>query len=346
VVITGASGAVGGALLQKLSSSDIEYDLHAIASRLPPPGAVSSSAQWHRVDLGDPGAVTRLQRMFAKVRCVVHLAWPAQSTRNARVLDAVGVGGTYAVLIAAHVADVSQLVYLSSAAAYAPAQGQRVDESWSTAGVPTSAYSQAKSAAEALLDDYDRKGDGLPITRLRPAFIVGRRAAPGIRRGAFPAYFPPGLLNLLPLLPVHTGLQVPVVHVDDVADACLNAIERRAFGAFNLAAEPPLRPNDIARTFGALALPIPPRLLRPLAMAAWRARLQPIDPGWLDVITSMPLLDTARARMKLSWQPRHTSLEAMEDLARSLTARTGTRPSVLTGGSLAGGVRRRFSGDE
>jgi UDP-glucose 4-epimerase len=344
VVITGAAGAVGTALLHKLAAGDAGYDLHAIACR-PPPSSVYPLAKWHQVDLADPRAVTRLQRLFAKARCVVHLAWPPQATRESRDLDAVGVGGSTAVLIGAHVADVNQLVYLSSAASYAPAPGKRVDESWPTAGIPTCAFSRAKSAVEALLDDYDRKGDGMPITRLRPGLIVGRRAARGVRRAAFPPYFPPRLLNLLPLLPVETAVQVPVIHADDVADACLSAIERRVFGAFNLAAEPPLRPHDIAHAFGALPMRIPAQLMRPLVVASWRARLQPIDPGWLDVITSMPLLDTRRARVELQWEPRHTSLQAVADLAETLTARTGTGSPALTGASLVGGIRRRFSGD-
>lgn len=344
VVITGATGAVGAALLHKLAT-DTDYDLHAIACRQPP-SSVHPLAQWHQLDLADPRAVTRLQRLFVKARCVVHLAWPAQSTRKSDHLNAVGVGGSAAVLIGAHVADVNQVVYLSSAATYAPAPGTCVDESWSTAGIPASPYSRAKSAVEALLDDYDRKGDGMPITRLRPALIVGRRAAYAVRKAAFPAYFPPRLLNLLPLLPLDAALQVPVVDADDVAEACLSAIERRVFGAFNLAAEPPLRPGDIARTFGARPVPIPLGLMRPLTRASWRARIQHVHPGWLDVITSMPLLNTRRARTELAWQPARTSLQALADLAQSLTAQPGTLPPVLNGGALMEGIKRRFSGDE
>ena len=64
VVITGATGAVGTALLEKLSAGDTGYDLHAIACR-PPPSSVYPLAEWHQVDLADPRAVTRLQRLFA-----------------------------------------------------------------------------------------------------------------------------------------------------------------------------------------------------------------------------------------------------------------------------------------
>jgi hypothetical protein len=93
-------------------------------------------------------------------------------------------------------------------------------------------------------------------------------------------------------------------------------------------------------------MPMPAQLMRPLVLASWRARLQPIDPGWLDVIRSLPLLNTRRARTELSWQPRHTSLQALADLAQALTASRGRRPTALTSAALVEGIRRRFSGDE
>jgi UDP-glucose 4-epimerase len=208
VVITGASGNVGTALLRKLAAANTDYEVHGIVRRAPPPTDAYRVARWHEVNLADPRVVTRLQRLFHKAHCVVHLAWALQPTRNPRYVDAVGVAGSSAVLIAAHAADVGHLVYLSSAGTYAATPGRRVDESWSTAGVPTSAYSRAKSAVEALLDDYDRTGNGVPITRLRPGLIVQRDAAASIRRYAFPTYLHPRWLRRLPVLALDGALQV------------------------------------------------------------------------------------------------------------------------------------------
>ena len=345
VVITGASGNVGTALLRKLAAADADYDVVAIARREPPPTDVYRSACWHQLDLSDPKAVTHLQRLFHKARCVVHLAWAFQPSRNPRYLDAVGVGGSSAVLIAAHAADVSHLVYLSSAATYAPAPGQRVDESWSTAGIPTSTYSRAKSAVEALMDDYDRKGDGVPITRLRPGFIVQRQAAASIRRYAFPAYLPPRLVRLLPLVPLllPASLALPVIHADDVADACIKAIERRVFGAFNLSSEPPVRPHQIARAVGATPTNLPTGLIKPLMHASWVTGLQPLDPGWLDLAIAMPLLSTDRAHEALDWCPQRTSEQALAELAEGLRRGAGTQSPVLSSRSLIDSLWRDLS---
>ncbi len=345
VVITGASGNVGTALLRKLAAADGCYEVVGIARRMPPPTDVYRTACWHRVDLADPKAITSLQRLFRGAHCVVHLAWAFQPSRDPRYLEAVGVGGTSAVLIATHAADIKHLVYVSSAAAYAPAPGQRVDESWPTTGIDTSSYSRAKSAVEAVLDEYDYRGDGVAITRLRPGFIVQRQAASSIRRDAFPAYMPPRLVRLLPRvpLPLPASLALPLIHADDVAEACVKAIEHRRFGAFNLSGEPPVGRDHIARVIGSKPIGVPSDLIKPLMRAAWMTRLQPVDPGWLDVVNAMPLLHTERARQTLHWRPRRTTEQALDDLAEGLRRGAGTRSPALSGAPLVEGLWRDLS---
>jgi UDP-glucose 4-epimerase len=344
VVITGASGNVGTALLRKLAD-ETDYEVHGIVRRAPPPTDAYARARWHELDIAEPQAVTHLQKLFRRAHCVVHLAWAFQPHRDRQYCKAVGIDGTYKVLIGAHAADVRHLVYVSSAAAYAPAPGRRVDESWLTTGIPTSTYSRLKSAVEELFDDYCRAGEGMAITRLRPGFIIQRQAAASIRRRMFPSYLPPRWLCLLPALmvPATGSLQVPVLHADDVADACVRAIQRRAVGAFNLSAEPPLEPQHVAKALGPIPMPVPTWLARSLIDVGWRARLQPIEPGWVDLVASMPLLNTDRAHAILGWHPRHTSQESLTELAEGLRRNEGTASPVLQSRSLLESLRRGLS---
>ncbi|MGO9152475.1 NAD-dependent epimerase/dehydratase family protein [Mycobacterium sp.] len=344
VVITGASGNVGTALLRKLAV-ETDYEVHGVVRRMPPPTDAYACARWHQLDIAEPQAVTHLQKLFRRAHCVVHLAWAFEPIRDRQYRKAVGIDGSYNVLIGAHAADVRHLVYVSSAATYAPAPGRRVDESWLTTGIPTCTYSRLKSAVEKLLDDYCRAGGGMAITRLRPGFIIQRQAAASIRRHMFPGYLPPRWLRLLPLLmvPASGSLQVPVLHADDVADACLRAIQRRAVGAFNLSAEPPLQPQHVVRALGPMPIPVPTWLARSLIDAAWRARLQPIEPGWVDLIASMPLLNTERAQAILSWHPQHTSQHALTELTEGLRRNEGTASPALHSRSLLDGLRRELS---
>src|SRR3954471_17297782 len=136
---------------------------------------------------------------------------------------------------------------MSSVGTYAAGRyGLHVDETWSTAGIPTSSYSRAKSQVEALLDDHQRRNPaGMVVTRMRPGFILHRDAAGGLRRYFLPAIVDPRWLRFLPVLPLDRRLVVPVVHADDVADAVARAIERTAPGPFNLSAGPPVRRDDL-----------------------------------------------------------------------------------------------------
>ncbi|WP_422745319.1 NAD-dependent epimerase/dehydratase family protein [Mycobacterium sp. WMMD1722] len=330
VVITGASGNVGTAVLRRLAESG-GYDVTGVTRRQPPSSGVYSTARWHQLDVADPNAAAQLELVFRDADAVVHLAWGFQPTRNIAYLESVGVGGTRAVLQAADSAGVGQLVHMSSVGTYAPGRyGQYVDESWSTAGIDTSPYSRHKAAAESLLDAYEAGGNDMTVTRMRPGFIVQRVAAGGLRRYTLPAFVEPRWLRFLPVLPLDRDLIVPVIHADDVADAIARAIERRAGGPFNLMDEPPVRRDDMAGQLGALPVHIPSALLRPAVALSWRARLQPIDEGWLDMAFSVPLLDTARARTVLDWLPQFSSAEALADMGQGFKHCAETESPVLS----------------
>ncbi|TFV60917.1 NAD-dependent epimerase/dehydratase family protein [Mycobacterium sp. PS03-16] len=331
VVITGASGNVGTALLRRLADSG-GYSVTGVTRREPPATGVYRSAQWRQLDLADHDATTRLQALFGDADCVVHLAWGFQPTRNVSYLEAVGVGGTRAVLRAAQAAGVGQMVHMSSVGTYAAGRyGQYVDETWSTAGIDTSPYSRHKSAAETILDEYERSHPGgMTVTRMRPGFIVQRDAAGGLRRYTLPAFVEPRWLRFLPLLPLDRELVVPIIHADDVADAIARAVERGAGGPFNLMAEPPVRRDDMAKALGAMPVHVPSALLRPAVALSWRARLQPIDEGWLDMAFSVPLLDTTRARTELGWTASRDSAEAMADMGDGFKHCADTDSPVLS----------------
>jgi nucleoside-diphosphate-sugar epimerase len=315
VVVTGASGNVGTALLRRLTATPGDYDVVGVVRR--PPSSRDTPVTWEPLDVADPNALLRLRAICEGSDCVVHLAWSLQPTRNVDYLYRVGVGGTTALVTAAHDAGVNHFVHMSSVGAYAAgAYGRRVTESWSTAGIESSIYSRTKAAVETLLDDYEavHGGDRMRVARLRPGLIVQRDASATLRRYVLPALLSPPWLAHLPLLPLDHSFVVPFVHADDVADAIVRVIERRSAGPFNLAAEPPLRWADLASVLDARPIHVPARVLRPLVRVSWLLRRQPADRGWFDLAFSAPLLDTGRARDELGWAPAWNSLDALAHL--------------------------------
>ena len=65
-------------------------------------------------------------------------------------------------------------------------------------------------------------------------------------------------------------------------------------------------------------VPVSAGLLRGAAALAYALRLQPSEPGWVDMALSVPLMDTSRARTELGWAPRHGALETLGELLRGL----------------------------
>jgi len=109
------------------------------------------------------------------------------------------------------------------------------------------------------------------------------------------------------------------VHADDVADAYRRAIvASSARGAYNVAADPPLDGDVAAGVLGARPVDVSARVLRGLAAATWRARLQPAEPGWVDMALAVPLMDTGRARRELGWTARRSATDALLELLDGL----------------------------
>jgi UDP-glucose 4-epimerase len=329
IIITGASGNVGTALLRRLTGAG--HDLVGVCRRPPDRVAPYDAATWVGLDLAAGRAEPALAEVLTGADAVVHLAWGFQPSHDVDYLERVGVGGTRTVVQAARRAGVPHLVHLSSLGAYSPGPDeQRVDESWPTDGIPTLAYSRHKVAAERLLDVHERDHPGAPaIARMRPGLIVQRDNGSALLRYGLPAYLPSAVLRHLPVLPVDRGLVVPVVHTDDVADAVARTVERRVTGPFNLAAEPPVTRDGIARALEARPVHVPRTVLRTAAALAWHARLQPLDPGWLDLAFAVPLLDTTRAREELGWAPSVSADAALAQVVGGMAdAAAGPSPAL------------------
>jgi nucleoside-diphosphate-sugar epimerase len=252
---------------------------------------------------------------------VVHLAWLIQPGRDESITEAVNVRGSERVFRAVAESGVPSLIYASSIGAYSPGPKDRmVDESWPTDGIHSSFYSRHKVATERLLDRLAQERPELRVVRMRPALIFKSAAATEIRR-LFAGPLLPGWLmspRLIPVVPDVPRLRFQAVHSLDVGEAYRLALLAEEHGAFNLAADPPIGPAELAEILQARRLPLPARVLRGGAALTYALRLQPTEPGWVDMALGVPLIDPARARSQLGWSPRHSSTDALRELLHGL----------------------------
>src|SRR5579872_204072 len=317
VVITGATGNVGTSLLQALSDEPAVQEIVAVARRAP--RRSYPRTRFVAADVArDP-----LAPIFAGADAVVHLAWLIQPGRDESVTRAVNLTGSERVFRAVAEARVRSLVYASSVGAYSAGPKDRaVDESWPTGGISSSFYSRHKSTAERLLDRLEQEHPQLRVVRMRPVLIFKREAATEIRR-LFAGPLVPGALvrpALIPIVPAHPRLRFQAVHSLDVGEAYRLAIISDARGAFNLAADPPLGPPELASVLRARPVRMPAALIRGAAALTYALRLQPTEPGWVDMGLGVPLMACARARAELGWIPRRSARDALADLISGLAA--------------------------
>ncbi|MCU1604582.1 MAG: Nucleoside-diphosphate-sugar epimerase [Modestobacter sp.] len=335
VAVTGASGNVGTALLRALAGSGVA-EVRGLARRRPPDTAPYAGVRWFSADLGEAASEPVLAEFLAGADVVVHLAWALQPGREPERLRRVNVDGTRRVLDAAVRAGVPHVLHMSSLGVYSPGPpDRRIAEDWPTHGVPSSQYSRDKVAAEQLVRDLAAAHPEATVSVTRPTLVLQPDAGSEIGR-----YFLGELLltaaRLLPgpvarrlPLPLPGGLHLSFVHADDVAAALVQILDRRAVGAFNLAAEPALSADALAKALGTFRVPTPAFVLRAALEVAFRAHVVPTEPGWLDLGLGVPLLESAKARTELDWKPAHRADDVLREFVAALGRGEGSDSPLL-----------------
>ena len=325
VAITGATGNVGTRLVDRLLAEPSVTEVVGIASRLPSVPQ-RDRVRYVKVDLGAADAGTRLAASLSGVDAVVHLAWLLQPSREPEVMERVNIGGTRAVLDAVVSARVGALVHASSVGAYSPQpKTPAVKEDAPTEGIETSSYSRHKARAERMIEAFTAEHPDVRVVQIRPALVLQRSASTEQARYFLGRLVPHRIVNrrlltAVGVLPLPDAFTTQVVHAADIADLFARAVlDPRARGTYNGAAEPVLDPPTIAAALGVRRVRIPLAPVRVLADATWHARIQPTDPGWVDIASQTPLMDSSRARDELGWRPTHdaraTLLEALDGVA-------------------------------
>jgi nucleoside-diphosphate-sugar epimerase len=311
VVVTGATGNVGTSLVDALGADEAVQSIVGLARRLPS-GPPPPKVEWRRADIVTDDLVAH----FRGADCVVHLAWLIQPSRDRNQTWLVNVHGSGRVFEAVADARVPALVYASSVGTYSPGPKELVDESWPTGGVRTSFYARDKSEVERRLDRFERTHPGVRVVRLRPSLLFKRAMGTEVKRLFTGRWIPHPIVSrrTIPFVPDTPRLRFQATHTDDVAQAYRLAVVGDARGAFNIAADPVLDPDELSRLLGKRKVRVSERALRALVAATWRAHIQPTPEGWIDMALETPLLDSTRARTELGWRPTRSAGESLLEL--------------------------------
>ncbi|GAB0103287.1 UDP-glucose 4-epimerase GalE [Nocardia sp. JMUB6875] len=289
VLITGAGGYLGGAVVRALKAAG-----HQPVALVRSGGAGFSGADDVRVaDLLDPDG---LRQAVAGVDAVCHLAGLTRARESfdepVRYYD-VNVGGTIALLEAMDAAGVAGLVFSSTCAVYGSPECQPMTEDLPVD--PPHPYASSKVAAEVAVETQARSGAlGAVVLRL-PNLAGGddhdpTRLIPRVLAAA---------MTQTPLGVNGDGTAVrDYLHVDDAAAAFVAAVERMpepgGFARYNIGSGRGTSILDVVAAVERVTGRRVPLVHNPPA----------VEPPTL-------IVDAAKAGAELGWKPRHSEIDAI-----------------------------------
>jgi dihydroflavonol-4-reductase len=223
VFVTGATGFIGGHVVRALRERGDDVTC-LVRSPAKAEELVTIGCELVKGDLGDDGAIrTGMNGCDAVIHGAAVYEVGIPKSEHAAMYEA-NVLGTERVLRAALEEKIPRVVYISTVGAFGNTHGEVVDETYEHPGSePTSYYEetkvQAHQIARRLIDDED-----LPCVIVQPGGVYGPddHSAIGTQINQF-------LAGRMPMI-AFPDLGMNMVHVDDVADGVLLALDKGKIG--------------------------------------------------------------------------------------------------------------------
>jgi nucleoside-diphosphate-sugar epimerase len=260
-------------------------------------------------DVVDPtNATAELRRCDALIHGAAIYEIGVTAERR-KVMEATNVTGTRSILEVARAAGTPRIVYLSTIAAFGNTHGAVVTEGHEPSSPPTSAYEDTKRRAHEIAVDAARSG--VPIVIVQPGQVYGPGDHSAV--GANFRALADGKLRYR----AFEGLGLNLVHVDDLADGILRALDRGRLGECYVLGGEIATLGDAYRAVAAATGRGLPPLVVPSALLRLAGRLLPTMREVVSSADGVTFWATdTKARAELGTTPRDLAT-GMRDVFKS-----------------------------
>ncbi len=303
LAITGLDSLVGQRLAERLLAASTPPTLVGFDLRLP--RRLEGRMRFHRVDLTEPTADSRLAELLEKERCeaLVHAAFFKAPGVEREYMHELEVIGSLHVMNACAAAGVGRLVVISTAQTYGP---HADNPGFLTEAHPlrphAEAYSiQDRAELEGLLRVFSERHRGMNVVVLKPCGVMGPNADSLLVQHLSGAAVTT-VMGFDPLM--------QFLHEEDLLHALQLALIQDVRGSFNLAGEGVLPLSTLLRLAGKRSVPVPHPMLYRLAYLPWLSRTGEVPAAFYDHLRFGWVVDTARAKTLLGFEPTYSTKEA------------------------------------
>ncbi|MFD4365898.1 SDR family oxidoreductase [Rhodococcus sp. NPDC058521] len=312
-MVTGASRFLGGYLVTRLAQDPGVERVIAVDTVSPSKDMLRrmGRAEFVRADIRNPllGKVVR----NVEVDTVVHastLTRAPKSGSRAAMKDMNVIGAMQLFAVCQKAPSVRKVVLRSTSAVYGSTSKDpaKFTEEMSARRPPSGAYARDSIEIEGYLRGMGRRRSDIDVSILRLAPLVGPRLNATVAQ-----------YLTTPVVPTMLGrdARLQLLHEEDALSALERATVSGPAGTFNVAGDGAMMMSQAIRRAGRIEMPMP----GPLFRGAGRAIMGPIMRSYtaeqLEYFRFGCGLDTTRMRSELGFEPRWTTMQAMDDFIKA-----------------------------
>ncbi len=318
ILVTGSEGYLASRLVRRLVEDERVEEVLGVDIK-DVPRQTHPQYRYFKASVTDlPFFDAMIQENFDTI---VHTVWTFNPIHDREVQDELDIGGSRIILNLAKAKKVKQIVYLGSTTAYSPmpenppSEPFLKEEDWRTDSWKRMAakyrYSRNKAIVDRLFQDFAYRYPDINVFWMRGAIVLGPKTRNVVSYVAdSPFTFGKYMFRVL-------GYDPPMQFIseDDMEEVLYRACMDNWSGVVNVSGSGTVKYSELIKTLGRKGLPLPAWLLYPITEILWKLRLLKFPASLIDLIRYPWVGDISLLREKYGFTPRHSSEDALRQLA-------------------------------